>query len=249
MFDLLFRFSKKIKKDQIIKKLSKITKNKISSGYYKSTYINTYDHRGQDLPSQLLGLYEYQVQEKIVELQKRKKFKYIINFGSADGFHILGLIKNNFFKKGIAFEIDLNTRNRLIKNIKKNNLVNKIKVCEKSNFDELQKIISYNDLKKRLFLIDIEGEEFNLFSKKNLKYFINSHLIIENHEVFLKRKEKIKKFYNILKKYFKIEKIVHASKNPFIIKEIEGLNEDEKWLSMSECRPRSQNWLVCYPNK
>ena len=42
---------------------------------------------------------------------------------------------------------------------------------------------------------------------------------------------------------------MHASKNPFIIKEIEGLNEDEKWLSMSECRPRSQNWLVCYPNK
>ena len=249
MFDLLFRFSKKIKKNQIIKRLSKITKNKILSGYYKSTYINTYDHRGQDLPSQLLGIYEYQVQEKIVELQKRKKFKYIINFGSADGFHILGLIKNNFFKKGIAFEIDLNTRNRLIKNIKKNNLVNKIKVCEKANFDELQKIISSNDLKKSLFLVDIEGEEFNLFSKKNLKYFINSHLIIENHEVFLKKKKKIKKFYNILKKYFKIEKIVHASKNPFIIKEIEGLNEDEKWLSMSECRPRSQNWLVCYPNK
>ena len=249
MFDLLFRFSKKIKKNQIIKRLSKITKNKILSGYYKSTYINTYDHRGQDLPSQLLGIYEYQVQEKIVELQKRKKFKYIINFGSADGFHILGLIKNNFFKKGIAFEIDLNTRNRLIKNIKKNNLVNKIKVCEKANFDELQKIISSNDLKKSLFLVDIEGEEFNLFSKKNLKYFINRHLINENHEVFLKRKEKIKKFYNILKKYFKIEKIVHASKNPFIIKEIEGLNEDEKWLSMSECRPRSQNWLVCYPNK
>ena len=122
-------------------------------------------------------------------------------------------------------------------------------MCEKANFDELQKIISSNDLKKSLFLVDIEGEEFNLFSKKNLKYFINSHLIIENHEVFLKRKEKIKKFYNILKKYFKIEKIVHASKNPFIIKEIEGLNEDEKWLSMSECRPRSQNWLVCYPNK
>ena len=178
MFDLLFRFSKKIKKNQIIKRLSKITKNKILSGYYKSTYINTYDHRGQDLPSQLLGIYEYQVQEKIVELQKRKKFKYIINFGSADGFHILGLIKNNFFKKGIAFEIDLNTRNRLIKNIKKNNLVNKIKVCEKANFDELQKIISSNDLKKSLFLVDIEGEEFNLFSKKNLKYFINSHLII-----------------------------------------------------------------------
>jgi hypothetical protein len=247
MYDLLFRFSKKLKKNQIIKRLSEITKNKISSGYYKSTYINTYDHRGQDLPSQLLGIYEYQVQKKIVELQKKKKFKYIINFGSADGFHILGLIKNNFFKKGIAFEIDLNTRNRLIKNIKKNNLVNKIKVCEKANFEELQKIISTNDLKKSLFLVDIEGEEFNLFSKKNLKYFINSHLIIENHEVFLKRKEKIKKFYKILKKYFKIEKLIHASKNPFIIKEIEGLNEDEKWLSMSECRPRSQNWLVCYP--
>ena len=247
MIDILFRVFKKLKKNQITKKLSRITNNKICAGYYKSTYINTSDHRGQDLPAQLLGIYEYQVQEKIIELQKKKKFKYLINFGSADGFHILGLIKNNFFKNGIAFDIDLKARHRLIKNIKKNNLINKIKVLKKANFKEVQEIIPEKDLKKIFFLVDIEGEEFNLFSKKNLKYFINNHLIIENHDIYYKDKRKIRNFYEILKNNFKVEKLNHASKNPFYIKELKDLNEDEKWLAMSECRPKSQSWLVCYP--
>jgi hypothetical protein len=71
--NLFFRFFKRIKKNEITKKLAKITNNRIVFGYYKSTYIDTNNHRGQDLPAQLLGIYEYQVQEKIVELQKKKK--------------------------------------------------------------------------------------------------------------------------------------------------------------------------------
>ena len=50
-----------------------------------------------------------------------------------------------------------------------------------------------------------------------------------------------------MNKKFKVERLNHANKNPFNIKEIQDLNEDEKWLAMSECRPKSHDWLVCYP--
>ena len=245
--NLFFRFFKRIKKNEITKKLAKITNNRIVFGYYKSTYIDTNNHRGQDLPAQLLGIYEYQVQEKIVEMQKKKKLKYIVNFGSADGFHILGLMKNKFFKNGIAFEMDSKIRQRLMNNIKKNNLFHKIKVFGKADFNEILKIISIKDFKHILFLVDIEGDEFNLFNADNLKYFENSYLIIENHEVFINEKKLIKNFYKLLNKKFKVERLNHANKNPFNIKEIQDLNEDEKWLAMSECRPKSHDWLVCYP--
>lgn len=245
--NLFFRFFKRIKKNEITKKLVKITKNRISFGYYKSTYIDTNNHRGQDLPAQLLGIYEYQVQEKIVQLQKEKKLKYIVNFGSADGFHILGLIKNKFFKNGIGFEVDSKIRQRLINNIKKNNLFHKIQVFGKADFNLILKIIPIKDFKYILFLVDIEGDEFNLFNSENLKYFLNSYLIIENHEVFINDKKIIKNFYKLLNKKFKVERLNHASKNPFNIKEIQDLNEDEKWLAMSECRPKSHDWLVCHP--
>lgn len=246
--NLFFRIFKRIKKNEITKKLAEITKNRISSGLYKSTYIGLNNHRGQDFAAKLLGIYECQVQEKIIELQKKKKLKYIINFGSADGFHILGLINNKFFKNGIAFEMNSKIRKNLINNIKKNNLFRKIKVFGKADFNQIIKIISIKDFKRILFLVDIEGDEFNLFNTDNLKYFENSYLIIENHEVFINEKKIIKKnFFKLLNKKFKVEKLNHASKNPFNIKEIQDLNEDEKWLAMSECRTKSHDWLVCYP--
>ncbi|CAO6130822.1 hypothetical protein MCEMSEM45_00269 [Candidatus Pelagibacterales bacterium] len=245
--NLFFRIFKRIKKNEITKKLAEITKNRIYSGPYKSTYMGSNNHRGQDFPAKLLGIYECQVQEKIIELQKKKKLKYIINFGSADGFHILGLMNNKFFKNGIAFEINSKIRKDLINNIKKNNLFRKIKVFGKADFNQIIKIISIKDFKHILFLVDIEGDEFNLFNTENLKYFENSYLIIENHEVFINEKKIIKNFFKLLNKKFIVEKLNHASKNPFNIKEIQDLNEDEKWLAMSECRPKSHDWLVCYP--
>lgn len=72
MYNFFFRVFKKIKKNEIIKKISKISNNKVCSGYYKSTYLKTDFYSSQDLPSQLLGIYEYQVQEKIINLQKKK---------------------------------------------------------------------------------------------------------------------------------------------------------------------------------
>jgi len=247
MYNFLFRVFKKIKKNEIIKKLSKITNNKVCSGYYKSTYLKTNFYSAQDVPSQLLGIYEYQVQEKIIHLQKKKKFKYIINFGSSHGYHVLGLIKNKFFKNGIAFEMNSKVRKMLIENVNKNHLDNKISIYKKANFEELQEIIPKKDLKKILFLVDIEGEEFNLFTKENLKYFIHNYLIIEDHEAYFHDKKKINNFYNLLNNNFKVEKLYQSSKNPFKIKELKDLNEDEKWLAMSECRLKLQNWLVCYP--
>lgn len=138
-------------------------------------------------------------------------------------------------------------RKILIENVNKNYLDKKISIHEKANFDELQEIIPKKDLKKSLFLVDIEGEEFNLFTKKNLKYFIHSHLIIENHEPYFNNKKKINNFYNLFNNNFRTEKIYQSSKNPFNIEELKDFNEDEKWLAMSECRLKLQNWLICHP--
>ena len=46
---------------------------------------------------------------------------------------------------------------------------------------------------------------------------------------------------------FKIKSIKQKEKNPFKIKAIEKFDEDIKWLTMSECRPANQDWLLCLP--
>ena len=63
-------------------------------------------------------------------------------------------------------------------------------------------------------MVDIEGDEFDLFNKDNLRYFKNSFLIIENHENLNKSKKKIvNSFFKILEKNFFIFRIQQNEKN------------------------------------
>jgi hypothetical protein len=237
------------KKDLIKDKIIAITNKKIISGFYKSTYLscNTHWGAGFDSSAKLLGLYEQQVQEKITTLQKKYALENIINFGAADGFHIIGLIKNNFFKKGAAFEISTKGQEYLQENIEKNNLAEKIKVFGEANFVNATEYFDKDNLNKILYLVDIEGEEFSLFNESNLKFFKNSFLIIENHHFLINDKSLIKKFFDLLNENFNLEILHNSGRNPFLIKEIENLDDDEKWLIMGEGRPRTMEWLVCVP--
>jgi hypothetical protein len=248
LINLTFRIIKRYKKKLIIKEISNFNSSKIISGAYKSVFINSLNKFSGDLPSKLLGIYEEQVQNKIIEINKKKKLKFLINFGASEGYHVIGLIKNKIFEKAIAFEIDEEIKKRLIDNIKKNNISSKIIVLGKASFQDICKLIKFEDLKKSLFLVDIEGEEFTLFNRKNLSYFKNSYLIIENHQKLLKNKKNlIKNFFILIKNNFKLIKIHHSNKNPFMIESIKNFDEDSKWLAMSECRSTNQDWLLCVP--
>jgi hypothetical protein len=110
------------RKEFFFNKLSSITKNKVIDGPYKGTIISP----KKNGVAHILGLYEQQIQEKIVNLQKKYQFKNIINFGAAEGFHIVSLVKKKYFKKGLAFELNDQIRETLIKNIRLNKIKKKI---------------------------------------------------------------------------------------------------------------------------
>ena len=124
------------KKFNLYKKIEKITKHKVVAGYYKSLVLSknyNWNKDDVDLSPKLLGCYEEQVQEKIIELKKKNNLKYLVVFGAAEGFHALGLMKNKFFNKAYIFKKDNRTRNLLIKN----SLINKIKninIFSEANF-------------------------------------------------------------------------------------------------------------------
>ena len=248
LINLIFNIFKSYKKREIIKKISKIASNKVMMGIYKSMVLDTDSKFSGDLPSKLLGLYEEPVQKKILEIAQKKKLKYLINFGAADGYHVIGLIKKKIFKKALAFEIDKKVRKRLKNNIIKNKVSSRINILGKASFTEIYKILKIKNLKDCLYLVDIEGDEFALFNKDNLRYFKNSFLIIENHENLNKSKKKlINSFFKILEKNFFILRIQQNEKNPFKIKYLNEFDEDLKWLIMSECRPTNQDWIFCVP--
>jgi len=113
----------------------------------------------------------------------------------------------------------------------------------------MKNILNKNQFKKTLFLVDIEGHEFNLFDKKFCTFFSDSFFIIEDHNFNVKSKKKRDNFYKNVKKYFKIEIIRDSAKNPFNYKILDHFTDDEKYLMMSEGRPETMQWLILYPKK
>lgn len=237
------------KKVLLYKKISEITKHKVIDGYYKSLTLSknyNWNKVDIDLSPKLLGCYELQVQEKIIKLQKINNLKYLVVFGASEGFHALGLMKNKFFRKAYIFEKDDKTRDILIKNSKINK-IKKIKIFSEANFSVIANFLNKKEQQKTLFLIDIEGEEFNILNEKNLPFYKNSHLIIENHQDFIKNLKLKKIFFKLIYENFNVSCLYNGDRNPHKFKDLYFLNDDEKYLIMSENRPCTMNWLILSP--
>ena len=155
-------------------------------------------------------------------------------------------MKNRFFSKAYIFEKDEKTRNILIKNSKINK-IKEIKIFSDANFSMIANFLNKKEQKKTLFLIDIEGEEFNILNKKNLPFYKNSNLIIENHQDFIKNLKIKKIFFKLMYKNFDVSFLYNGNRNPHKFKDLYFLNDDEKYLIMSENRPCTMNWLILSP--
>jgi len=237
-------------KNFLNKKIIKISNSKVMSGKYKNTHLENISHWSKfDYAPKLLGLYEEQIQNLIVDIQKKKNLKTLINIGCGDGYHALGLVKNKFFDKSICYEISLEARNILETNIKKNNLYDKFIIRKEANIDEIKKDLQKLKSEETLFLIDIEGTEFTLFKDEDLNFLKKSYLVIEDHNFFIKDNELKEKFYLSLHKFFNVEFIENGPRNPFIIQNdfLDQLNDDSRFLLLSEGRPQKMRWIFLSP--
>jgi len=234
------------RKKNIGKKIYNTFSGKIIDGIYKGVKIFPKEHWSNDLGSKILGLYEKQVQDTVKNLCFKNKITTLVNFGAAEGYHLTGLIKNKIINKGFGIEINKATINTLKKNIKLNKINNKIKIISQPTLNFINIYLNKKELAKTLFLIDIEGDEYNLINSENIKLIKKSFLLIEMHPFANVSKIKKKKFQNILKKNFRIKIVKNSGRDPFK-KKIENLSDDERWLIVSEGRPNEMEWLLCYP--
>ncbi len=235
-----------LKKKQIGNKIHRIFKGRVASGLYKNMKISLKENWGNDIGSKILGMYEEQIQKTIYKIAKEKKINTLINFGAAEGYHLIGPIKKKIIPYGYGIEIDIETKKTLKKNIILNKLSEKIKIINFEDFKSLKMKIKNQNSSKILILIDIEGNEYDLLNENNMKYFKNDFLIIELHQFMCSSLNKHKKFIKLLKKFYKIEEIRNSRRNPYL-KEIEHLPDDERWMIVSEGRPSEMIWFICYP--
>ncbi len=232
------------------KEISKISKNQILYGPYSGTkLLLSHGWSNVDFSPKYLGTYEYHIQNKIINLTKKKKFDYFIDLGAAEGYHIISLLKKKFFKQGLAFERSKKSREILEKNTQINKLNNRIRIYKDANLSSLKNALRNFNHRKLLFLVDIEGQEYDLFDKDFCKIFSKGTFIIEEHPFNISNKRKIKNFNQNIKRYYNVEILKDTPKNPFNFSILEKYSDDEKYLMMSEGRPESMKWLILQPKK
>ncbi len=254
-FGFKFRFHSALDKRKLwlVDYLFSVCNSEVISGHFKGMKLmkkSNWDKKiykyNPDLSSKIVGIYEQEVQNKIVELQKINKKKYFINFGAGEGYFALGVLHSSLFEKTIAYEISDESRDIMIENSKANKLDKKLSIKHAVNSNFLQDIRDTVKREEDVFILaDIEGEEFKIFSDYNLDKLKNSNLIIEFHRHHIA--EENSKFKEKLSKYFNVTILSTGNRSFSNIPLLKELNDDDRWLIASENRPYLMNWFVCTP--
>lgn len=234
------------------KQIKKITLSTVQSGLYKDMKLSDdVFWNDKDISSKLIGCYEQEVQEEIEIMQKIYNKKYLINLGGGEGYHAVGAVKSGFFNKTIVFEKEDVGQKIIKKNAALNNLENNIIVEGNSTKSFLaNNSLSKINLEECFFLIDIEGDEFEILDDDNLIKMSKSNMILEFHEnQDLNHENKNEKFISLLKKYFKIRFLTTSSRDLSNFKFLQKFEDIDRWLLVSENRPVLMSWIICIPLK
>ena len=241
---LELRIDKVVEKKRIIlsSKISKIYNNTVQQGPFKGMIINEDQFWGPgDRSSKILGLYEKEIQDLIVSIQKDKNYSTFVDIGGADGFFAIGSLVNNLFEKCEVFEISKRGRISIQKNSKQNNVYDSIKIHDKASKRSLIKIDNINN---SLILCDIEGGEYELFDEKLINEIHPSDIIIEIHK---NKENSLVNFEKRFTKTYSLTKITQEPRSLKNFKELENINDNNRALITSEGRSYVQEWWHLSP--
>mgnify|MGYP001164133022 FL=1 len=230
------------KRKSLAKKISNIYNNTVQQGPFKGMQINDDQFWGEgDKSSKILGIYEKEIQDLMVEIQEENKYSTFIDIGGADGYFAVGSLVNDLFNECHVFEVSKKGRNSLKSNASKNNLNEGIKIHGKATREELLKI---KNLKNSLILCDIEGGEYELFEEKLVSEIHPSNIIIEIHN---DNKFSLEKFRKIFSDLYVLNKIFQKPRSIRQFKELEKFNDNNRSLIISEGRSYVQEWWHVTP--
>lgn len=234
-------------KEKILHDAKAIFGSQVKYGIFSGMKISSNVWWGRyDLLSKYLGQYESHILSKLRELSKN--YDHFIDIGAADGYYAIGLVHSKLYKTATCFEISEKGRSVISENAILNNQSENIKIYGEANKDTLEKEI--DAAKSCLILCDIEGAEFDLFSKEVLKVLRNCALIIELHdEVIGGEKDRRQRLMNNAQEFFEINFIERDNPTPNDFEELKGWKDDLRQLAFSEGRPCRMDWILLTPRK
>ena len=238
---------KNLHKEKVYKAIKSNYGDSIAFGPFKGMVYVQNSWGRYDLPSKVLGVYEYEVMKKLEKLFCDNINSDFIDIGAADGYYAVGFAYSGLARSVNAFEISSKRRKNLYFNAKNNNCNEKVNIHGKASLESLKKVLKKHD-NNTIILIDIEGMEYDLLSEEMLRLIKNCHIIVELHpflivEGFKKEKQLLKRANAI----FKVSKIYRGTYNPNQFECLNLFSDDERLLSLSEGRGKNPKWILLEP--
>ena len=229
-------------------RLSHLLNATISYGPFAGTQLAAMNHwSAADRGSMLLGMYEKEVLAELVRLSEGRDI--LVDVGAADGYYAIGSLTGGLVSQALCFELDTDGQRMITLQAELNNVQDFVTVLGAA--DEC----FVNSLGKHfpkgtdncVFLIDIEGAEFELLTYPVLEAISPAPLIIELHDFEPESRQAAESLIDRVSRYYDSTIIHQGDRNPNQFVELKSWSDDDRWLLCSESRVTRMRWLVCEP--
>ena len=198
---------------------------------------------GSEKGVMLLGLYEQEVLNNFVAASS--KYRTFVDVGAADGYYAVGFLINGKVERSIAFEAAEEGRKTIRRLAEKNGVLDKISILGKASDNFAKDLLSLNVVpSESMFLVDIEGAEFNVLTEDLLDFLKSSLIIVETHaHIFPDPQGMMDSLVKRASKTHRISMWTSGARNPWAIQELDTFTELDRWILCSEGRIEIQQWL------
>lgn len=235
------------RQERISLEVYEMAKGKVLYGPFEGMKLNQQRWwGGLDLGSQCLGLYEQQVLNELRLVQAEKRYDFFIDIGAADGYYTTGVLYSRIFANGFAFEISSEGRDAISRNWRDNGAPGRLTILGEATSDAILGL-SKEVLNGSLFLIDVEGAEFDILSLDVLSKLTQSTLIIEIHNWIDDFEDRYSAFLENAFSLFCVEVIPPVSIDLHQYQELRDFTDDNRLLLLSERRPCQMRFLKLSP--
>lgn len=223
------------------KKINSELEGRVKYGLFKGLRLeNVTSWGGFERGAMLLGLYEQELLQSLMQVPKR--YKTFINIGAADGYYAIGVLVAGLFERSICYEMSESGQSLIRLNASLNGVADRI-ILRGVAQQDFHHELSQADADESVLLVDIEGGEFDLFSDGIPEKFRRSVIFVEIHEKWMSDGlGKLEMLENSVQSYFRITVLTTSARDLSQYKELDNMNDTDRWLLCSEGRPYRMRW-------
>lgn len=197
-----------------------------------------------DIAPMLLGTYEQNLLDFIST--RKTEIRNFINLGAGDGYYAAGMLLSRLSRFTYAYEMNETRRDLIRFHMKINNLTDNFQILKIATSDFLSDFTDA-ELQDSLILVDIEGGEYELFKAVDMTRLKRTLVIIELHEFLDRSDSKVADLLLKLSLSHSLTLTHTGSRNLDGFEELEGMPDSDRWLLVSEGRPKNMKWVLCEP--